>query len=119
MLLTFGTLAAVRAPPDPNKLRFFVFTRFLSTAIFRWDSWTTNIFRGFGGLAGRRAGGLHGGLAGRLWRAGPSNSTSWHVNEQAATPTGANLSTPDITGPQTSADITAKHIVHSADITGG
>ena len=37
----------------------------------------------------------------------------------STTPTGANLLTPDITGPQISADITAKHIVHSADITGG
>ena len=37
----------------------------------------------------------------------------------AATPTGANLSTPDITGSWILADITAKHIVRIADITGG
>jgi hypothetical protein len=36
-----------------------------------------------------------------------------------ATPTGANLSTPDITGSWILADITAKHIVRIADITGG
>ena len=37
----------------------------------------------------------------------------------STTPTGANLSTPDITGSRILADITAKHIVRIADITGG
>ena len=37
----------------------------------------------------------------------------------STTPTGANLSTPDITGSRILADITAKHIVRLADITGG
>ena len=60
LLLTFGTLVVARALPDHKRIPFFfLFTRFLTTNIFRCDSrakrnnavvrsLTTNILRGFG-----------------------------------------------------------------------
>ena len=57
--------------------------------------------------------------AGDTGAAGRSFVAVSDASPAATTPNGANLSTPDITGPRILADITAKHIVHSADITVG